>query len=580
MVTHLISVGFIPRLGLAIGIFLLWAVIFVSLTNTWQVTANVLVAIPVFLSAILFGVRGAVIGSLIGTVSYRLLYSITGTGPLSVLAHGNAPLNTAVLFAMSALVGYGRLIQRTGAFKGKTDSTEGTDEHGNDSAVLRAQLKSIANDFGVNIHNTLDLSEVSKCVAVYVGRALAPDFFAIAVSDLENRKISVRESIGMHLPGFGVDDYRLVSEALKDPMGASEMGVSRADSLEDLKNRSHIATMAVEVGIRSMLSINIREGAELVAQVWIGSVDPYAVSPAEIDFADQITVNVKSAVINARNSESLIDLQRHLVGQNEQLALMQDGVEHTEAELRLAHQQLRELSDSKIQFMSEVAHEIKTPLSVMIGYADILRFDANNLADEQRDFAASIEKSARQMAVLIDDLSDITNIESGHFTTDKRRHDVISVWSSAIDGLKVSNDEIERRVLYSGVRSGEHVDGDPDRLGQVFTNLITNALKYSPVDEVVEVSFETTDGRIIFAVTDHRLGISESDIDRLFTAYFRSTNPSALGRKGTGLGLFLSRSIVEAHGGRAINVSNVVGTGSTFTVELPLAEFRTEAEAA
>ena len=99
---------------------------------------------------------------------------------------------------MSVLVGYGRLLQRPDASKGKTDSTVDTVEYGNDSAVLRAQLKSIANDFSVNIHNTLDLSEVSKCVAVYVGRALAPDFFAIAVADLENRKISIRQSIGMH----------------------------------------------------------------------------------------------------------------------------------------------------------------------------------------------------------------------------------------------------------------------------------------------------------------------------------------------------------------------------------------------
>ena len=210
-------------------------------------------------------------------------------------------------------------------------------------------------------------------------------------------------------------------------MAAGDVSVTRADELEELKNRSHIATMAVEVGIRTLLSINIRVGTELVAQVWIGSNNPYAFSPAEIDFADNISVHVRSAVINARNSESLIDLQRHLVGQNERLAHMQDGVENTEAELRLAHQQLRELSDSKTQFMSEVAHEIKTPLSVMIGYADILRYDADNLADQQREFAASIEKSARQMAVLIDDLSDITNIESGHFTTDKRHHDVIGV---------------------------------------------------------------------------------------------------------------------------------------------------------
>lgn len=583
MVKHLISVGFVPRLGLAIGTFLLWAVLFLSFANTSQVAANGLVAIPVFLSAILFGVRGALIGSLVGALSYGYLYSTTGVGPLSDLAQGNAPVNTVVLFVMSGMVGYGRLLQRRSASESMTDPIADTgvdtSEYGSDSAVLRAQLKSIVTDFGNNVHDSLALSEVSNCVAVYVGRALAPDFFAIAVSDLENRKISVRQSIGMHLPGFGIDDYRQVSEALNDPLATGEVSVSRADRLEELKNQSHVATMAVEVGIHTLVSINIRESAELVAQVWIGSSNPYAFSPAEIDFADQIAVHVRSAVINARNSESLVDLQRHLVGQNELLAHMQDGVENTEAKLRVAHQQLRELSDSKTQFMSEVAHEIKTPLSVMIGYADILRFDVDNLADEHREYAGAIEKSARQMAVLIDDLSDITNIESGHFTTDKRDHDVISVWSSVIDGLKVSSDEIQRRVVYSGATSGERVDGDPDRLGQVFTNLITNALKYSPVDESVDVSYETTEHRIMFAVTDHGLGISESDIDRLFTPYFRSTNPSALERKGTGLGLFLSRSIVEEHGG-TIDVTSVVGSGSTFTVELPLADHESDAQAA
>lgn len=578
MVRNLISVGFIPRLGLAVGVFLLWAVIFLSLSSTYQTSPNGLIAIPVFLSAILFGVRGAVIASLIGVVSYSLIYWATGAGPLSVLTHGNGPFNTAVLFGVSAMIGYGRLLQRADTSDDNTVAT-GTGEFGNDSAVLRAQLKSIASDFSENVHNSLDLSEVSKCVAVYVGRALAPDFFAIAVADLENRKISVRQSIGMHLPGFGVDDYRLVSEALSDPMGAGEVSVSRADKLEELKNRSHIATMAVDVGLRTMLSINIREGVELVAQVWIGSNNPYAFSPAEIDFADRISVHVKSAVVNARNSESILDLQRYLVGQNERLAIMQDGVEYAEAELRVAHEQLIDLSDSKTQFMSEVAHEIKTPLSVMIGYADILRFDTDNLADEQREFAEAIEKSARQMAVLIDDLSDITNIESGRFTTDKRHHDVLGVWNSVIDGLKISSDEIKSRLVYSGATAGEYVDGDPDRLGQVFTNLMTNALKYSSVDEVVEVTYETVDNTIKFSVTDRGLGISEEDIEGLFTPYFRSSNPSALEREGTGLGLFLSRSIVEEHGG-TINVSSTVGEGSTFSVELPLADSEIDTAAA
>ena len=204
----------------------------------------------------------------------------------------------------------------------------------------------------------------------------------------------------------------------------------------------------------------------------------------------------------------------------------------------------------------------------MIGYADLLRFDTENLGTDQREYADSIEKSARQLAVMIDDLSDISNIESGHFSTAKVEHDVVSIVKSVIDGLLLSNMLNAERLDQTGVTETQIIDGDPARLSQVFTNLITNALKYSPTDQKIVISATTVDGKFEFSVKDAGLGISESDLSRLFTPYFRSSNPDALVREGTGLGLFLSRSIVEAHGG-TLTVSSKVGLGSTFSVKLP-----------
>jgi signal transduction histidine kinase len=219
--------------------------------------------------------------------------------------------------------------------------------------------------------------------------------------------------------------------------------------------------------------------------------------------------------------------------------------------------------------MSEVAHEIKSPLAVMIGYADLLRFDAVNLGSDQREYATAIEKSARQLAVLIDDLSDITNIESGHFTTAKEPHNVMKVISSVTDGLKVSDPDIDRRLTVSDSLFDFEVEGDPARLSQVFTNLISNALKYSDGDQPVEVStVKTENNSVRISIIDRGLGIAEEDVEKLFTPYFRSMNPEATQRPGTGLGLFLSRSIIEQHGG-TLTLSTQVGIGSTFTVELP-----------
>jgi signal transduction histidine kinase len=112
-------------------------------------------------------------------------------------------------------------------------------------------------------------------------------------------------------------------------------------------------------------------------------------------------------------------------------------------------------------------------------------------------------------------------------------------------------------------------DGDPVRLAQVFTNLITNALKYSPEDRPIVVTVNSNPGQLEIAVADQGLGISEPDQDRLFAPFFRSTNPEALRRNGTGLGLIHVKSIVEEHGG-TLRLSSKLGAGSTFTVELPL----------
>ena len=239
------------------------------------------------------------------------------------------------------------------------------------------------------------------------------------------------------------------------------------------------------------------------------------------------------------------------------------------------------MGESKTRLLAEVAHEFKAPLSIVIGYADLLQHDKGSLGEEHRSFASAIERSARQLTVLIDDLGDISNIESGHFTISKATYDVASSVKEIIDGMRISNEDYLHRLEFRGEDSESIIEGDSSRLGQVFTNLISNALKYSTEDEIVivEIEVESDCSSMRVVVTDSGLGISEANLDELFTPYFRSSNADALERGGTGLGLFLSRSIVEGHGG-TLTVSSTLGEGSTFVVDLPMGTINREFEAA
>jgi signal transduction histidine kinase len=360
-----------------------------------------------------------------------------------------------------------------------------------------------------------------------------------------------------------------MDDVIADPLSDHDIKAWTIDECQVLREHSLIAEVVSGSNLKSVVVQNLRKDGAIVAQLLIGFTASDDVSSSDIQFISRIGEQRISALINARNVDSMQDLQRQLVGQNESLAQMQDGVELSEASLRMGNERLSELNELKTQFTSEVAHEFKTPLSVIIGYADLLRHFVDDFGEEKQQFAGSIEKAARQLTSLINDLRDISLIESGHFTCTKSMHDLSSGVGEIVTGLRISNPEYAERIKYNGTPAENLVLGDPSRLGQVFTNLITNSLKYSTADQNVIVSVESDSTHVRVTVADTGYGISESDQAKLFTRYFRSSNPDVMEREGTGLGLFLSRSIIEEHEG-SLNVSSVLGAGSTFVVELPI----------
>jgi signal transduction histidine kinase len=230
--------------------------------------------------------------------------------------------------------------------------------------------------------------------------------------------------------------------------------------------------------------------------------------------------------------------------------------------------ELRRLSALRADFVSLVSHELRTPMAAVIGAARTLQQRWRELSPDQREsFLELIAGETNRLAELIGDVLDTSRIEAGTFTFRFREVDLAQLVHDTVATAQLGQDEVRLRADVQ--LPLPEIRGDHDRLRQVLTNLIDNAIKYSPAEGEVEVRAYQEDGRVLVDVHDQGPGIAKADQKLIFEKFGRVTGSGAT-RPGTGLGLFIARSIAEAHGG-ALEVQSAPEQGATFTLELPLA---------
>jgi PAS domain S-box-containing protein len=232
----------------------------------------------------------------------------------------------------------------------------------------------------------------------------------------------------------------------------------------------------------------------------------------------------------------------------------------------------REVEEIKSDFISIVSHELRTPLTAIKGFLSMtLKSDFGALSEKQYHYLSRVYQSNQRMIDLVEDLMDATYIESGKINLSIAPVAMETVIGEVVSELAAKGAANQIMIHVRRRQRLPLVLADETRLHQILLNLVDNAIKYSMPGTNVEVDFKIQDDNLITTVSDHGVGISKNQIDRLFTKFGRIFNPLSVQAGGTGLGLYIVKNLVESHGGR-IWVTSQEGKGSRFHFSLPIAK--------
>ena len=402
-----------------------------------------------------------------------------------------------------------------------------------DELGRRADLLDAANRCARALSSSLDLDEAFTAFIREL-RGLVPfDRMGILLAE-EGRATIIANA------GERIDDIYPKGYEMELPGTLIEEIVSSGQTLvrEDMLDGRYVEEpRLVAAGMRARVASPLYAGTRVVGILSLLRRDPSSFRPHEIELVTLLGRLAASAVQNIRAYEG----ERRTV------------------------EELRRLSALRADFVSLVSHELRSPMAAVIGAARTLEMRWRELQPDQRQaFLALIGDETTRLAALIGDVLDTSRIDAGTFSYRFGPVDVVELVEDTVSAAGVGQDEVP---IVAEVPQGlPAIRGDAERLRQVFVNLVDNAVKYSPAGQEVAVRVGQSDGHVVVAVSDKGPGIASQDQRMIFEKFGRVASGSS--KPGTGLGLFIARSITEAHGG-SLEVSSAPGRGATFTVRLP-----------
>ena len=332
----------------------------------------------------------------------------------------------------------------------------------------------------------------------------------------------------------------------RDEIGLLGVGLNRmARRLQSQVERERLA--------REKLQERVRDLLDFADGVMSGNLHGQA-TVEDLDEMGQLTMAVNEMV---RHLRSLLEEER----------ASRANLERSKQALEQAHEKLKEVDRLKSEFLNTVSHELRTPLTSIKAFAEILLENQAEDLETQLEFLEIINKEADRLTRLINNLLDLSRIEAGKMQWDFQEVDLDEVVSGAAATLRGATEKKGVQLEVSH-RPGMLVRGDRDKLVQVLTNLLGNAIKFTPEGGRIRVAAWKGEDRHEMTVEDTGIGIPEKFLKVIFEKFGRVDSSETRDIKGTGLGLSIAHSIVQAHSGE-LSVESTEGRGSTFRVVLP-----------
>ena len=405
-----------------------------------------------------------------------------------------------------------------------------------DELGRRADVLEAATRCARALSSSLDLNEAFEAFIRELRGFVPFDRMAIVLEEAGTAQVLAVAGVGAEVV-FSRGSRQPVGQTLLDEILRTGQTVYREDMTEARYSEEREFG---ELGLRSRIAAPLLHGPKAFGMISLVRREPSGFNTQELELVGLLGRLVASAVQNIRAYEA----ERNTV------------------------EELRRLSALRADFVSLVSHELRAPMASVVGSAQTLRQRWRELNPDQREsFLALISSETERLAALVADVLDTSRIDAGTFTYRFADIDLGALVRDSVAGLSLTQDEVS---VVADVHSElPSVRGDRDRLQQVLTNLLDNAVKFSPAGEEVRVSAFQQDSRVRIEVSDRGPGVPPDQQRLIFEKFGRGKTTSSPGTPGTGLGLYIARSIVEAHGG-VLEVSSWPDAGATFTLSLPV----------
>ncbi|MBI4672196.1 MAG: HAMP domain-containing histidine kinase [Chloroflexi bacterium] len=288
-------------------------------------------------------------------------------------------------------------------------------------------------------------------------------------------------------------------------------------------------------------------------------VNDYIINKRPFD-ADEVREVVKRAVTEAHLRRENLRLQREVEFKNEQLR-------QNFTELQVAYERLKELDKAKASFFSMVSHDLRHPIAVAKGYLELIRTGDAPLDADTRGYIGVAEQEMRYIAEMVDDVLDLSRMDAGYYHVDCQPLAVSSLLHQARLAFRAHAAQRDIALTIEPCEDLPLVSADSLRMGQVMSNLIENALKFTPQGGQIALGARRVPDGVEVIVRDNGVGIEPGEHEKIFDRFYRIKHGEQLEDKGSGLGLAICREIVRLHNGR-IWAEGEIGKGSAFHVIL------------